>query len=205
MFRNFLVTIDPLNNGMDLRENTTYMKVFFLQWLQLIDSIPQRWKIIIKEKYENATNLIIHYHHLVKGSRVITLDKLTSTEIYSRLISRAENQSFSNIHFENLYNDYNIDWAAIYMLPGLITYNTYMQSLQYKILDNVSLLNKKFHTFGKKPNLTPQTVIFGFLDFANNDSIFESNKFLSNHILLIFKLYVYNSKKKAHEYKQSHS
>ena len=34
----------------------------------------QRWKIIIKESYENTTNLIIHDHHLVKGSRVITLD-----------------------------------------------------------------------------------------------------------------------------------
>ena len=28
MFPNFLVTMDPLNNGMNLRENTTYMKVF---------------------------------------------------------------------------------------------------------------------------------------------------------------------------------
>ena len=54
---------------------------FYFQCLQLIDSIPQRWKIIIKENYENATNLIIHDHHLVKESRVITLDKLTSTEI----------------------------------------------------------------------------------------------------------------------------
>ena len=62
---------------------------FYFQWLQLIDSIPQRQKIIIKENYENATNLIIHDHHLVKGSRIITLDKLTSTGIYSILISRA--------------------------------------------------------------------------------------------------------------------
>ena len=107
---------------------------FYFQWLQLIDSIPQRWKIIIKGNYENATNLIIHDHHLVKGSRVITIDKLTLTEIYSILISRAQNKPSSNIYFENLYNDYDIDWTAIYMLPRLITYNTYMRSFQYKIL-----------------------------------------------------------------------
>ena len=54
------------------------------------------------------------------------------------------------------------------------------------------------------PTLTPQTAIFGFLDYTNNDSIFESNKCLSNHILLIFKLYVYKSReKKALKYKQS--
>ena len=124
------------------------------------------------------------------------------------------------------------------MLPHLITYNTYMQSYQHKILNNVLFRNKKLHTFGIKPSpvcffcnlydetpyhifyechrvkcvwsdfvqvfqsnlilptLTPQTVIFGFLDSANNDPIFENNKFLSNHILLIFKLYVYKYREK---------
>ena len=107
---------------------------FYFQWLQLIDSIPQRWKVIIKENYENAINIIIHDHHLVKGSRVITLDELTSTEINSILISRAQNKPFSNIYFENIYNDYIIDWTAIYMLPRLITNNTYLRSFQYQIL-----------------------------------------------------------------------
>ena len=146
------------------------------------------------------------------------------------MISRAQNKPSSNIYFENLYNDYNIDWTAIYTLPRLITNNTYMRSFQYKILNNVLFLNKKLHTFGIKPSrlcslcnlydetlyhmfyecdrvkcswsdlvqcfqnnfilpsLTPQTAIFGFLDYTNNDSVFESNKCLSNHILLIFKL-----------------
>ena len=122
------------------------------------------------------------------------------------------------------------------MLPRLITYNTYLTSFQYKILNNVLFLNKKLHTFGIKasplcsfcnlynktpycifyecdrikclwsdfvqcfqnnlilPTLTPQTATFGFL--TNNDSIFENNKCLSNHILLIFKLYVYKSREK---------
>ena len=98
------------------REHNLHESVYF-QWLQLVDSIPQRGKIIIKENYENATNLNIYDHHLVKRSRVITLDELTSTEIYSILISRAQNKPSSNIYFENLYNDYNIYWTAIYILP----------------------------------------------------------------------------------------
>ena len=28
----------------------------YLIWLQLIDYIPERWKLIIKENHENATN-----------------------------------------------------------------------------------------------------------------------------------------------------
>ena len=47
------------------------------------------------------------------------------------------------------------------------------------------------------PSLTLQTSIFEFLDCTNNDSIFENNKCLSNHILLIFKLYVYKSREKS--------
>ena len=42
----------------------------------------------------------------------------------------------------------------------------------------------------------PQTAIFGFLDSANNDSLYKNDKVLSNHILLIFKLYVYKSREK---------
>ena len=194
--------------------------------------------IIFFDNSENAINLIIDDHHLVKDSRVITLDKLTSTEIYSILIPRAQNKPSSNTYFENLYNDYNIGGTAIYTLPRLITNSTYMRSFQYKISNNVLFANKKLHTFGIKPSplcsfcnlydetpyhmfyewdrvkclwsdlvqcfqnnlilptLTPQTAIFGFLDYTNNDSIFENNKCLSNHILLIFKLYVYKSREK---------
>ena len=68
--------------------------------MQLIDSIPGRWRFIIKENYENDTNLIIHDHHLIKGSRVITLDKLTLTKMYSILISKVQNKPFSDIYFE---------------------------------------------------------------------------------------------------------
>ena len=50
------------------------------------------------------------------------------------------------ILIRNLFNDYNTDWTAIYILPPLVTYNTYMQSFQYKILNNVPFVNEKLHT-----------------------------------------------------------
>ena len=46
------------------------------------------------------------------------------------------------------------------------------------------------------PILTPQTAIFGFLDCTNSDYNFKKNKLLINHILLIFKLYLYRSREK---------
>ena len=190
-----------------------------------------------KKNNEVAANLITHGHHLIKGSRVITLDKLTSTEIDSILTLKVQNKP-SNIYFENLFSYHDIDWTAIYMLPRLVTHNTYMRYLQYKILNNILYLNKKLHIFRIKPSplcsfcnlydqtpfhifyecdrikflwselvqcfqntlivrtLTPQTAILGILDSVSNNSFFENNKILINHILLIFKLYVYKSREK---------
>ena len=44
--------------------------------------------------------------------------------------------------------------------------------------------------------LTPQAAIFGFLYSTNSDYNFKNNKLLINHILPIFKLYVYRSREK---------
>ena len=94
--------------------------------------------------------IITNDHHLIKGSRFMTLDKLTSAEIYSILTLKVQNKSSSNIYFENLFNYHDIDWTAIYMLPCLITDNTYTRSFQFKIWNNILCLNKKFHIFGIK-------------------------------------------------------
>ena len=46
-----------LEKEYNLRESS------YFKWLQLVGSIPERWKFIIKENYENATNLIVQDHH----------------------------------------------------------------------------------------------------------------------------------------------
>ena len=51
-------------------------------------------------------------------------------------------------------------------------------------------LNSHFHSDLKSPELTPQTAILGIF----NDSV--SNIHLINHILLLFKLYIYKSRNK---------
>ena len=47
---------------------------------------------------------IAHGHHLIKALRVIILDKLTSTKIYSILILKAQNKPSINIYFKKLFN-----------------------------------------------------------------------------------------------------
>lgn len=58
------------------------------------------------------------------------------------VISNAQNKPFSNIYFENEFNYCNIEWTAIYFLPHVVMYNTYIRSFPCKILGNVLFLNK---------------------------------------------------------------
>ena len=43
---------------------------------RIIIATPEGCKFIIKKTHENTTNLIIHDHHVIKGLRALTLDKL---------------------------------------------------------------------------------------------------------------------------------
>ena len=113
----------------------------------------RKMEIYYQKNNEIAANLITHDHHLIKGSKIMTLYELTSTELYSILILKVQNKHSSNIYFENLFNHYDIDFISTYMLPRLVMHNNYMRSFQYKILNNILCLNKKRHTFGIKSSL----------------------------------------------------
>ena len=60
----------------------------------------------------------------MKGSKFITSGKSTSTNIYYILTLKVQNKPSSNIYFKNLFNDNDIDWAAIYTLLHLVMHNT---------------------------------------------------------------------------------
>ena len=54
--------------------------------------MPKKWKLTIKQSSSDAKNLIIHGHHLIKGSRILILEKLTSKDLYQILISSRTNK-----------------------------------------------------------------------------------------------------------------
>ena len=98
----------------------------YFQWLQLINSIPEKWKLTIKQSSSDAKNLIIHGHHLIKGSRILIIEKLTSKELYQILISSRTNKVTSVTYFETNVNANSLDWTKIFILRRLTTYNTYI-------------------------------------------------------------------------------
>ena len=115
----------------------------YFQWLQLINSVPEKWKLTIKQSTSDAKNLSIYGHHLIKGTRILILEKLKSKELYQILISSCANKLTSITYFETKFNANNLYWTKIFILPRLTTYNTYLH-----FLHSILFLNKKLYLFG---------------------------------------------------------
>ena len=111
-------------------------------------AILPRWKQIIFDYSDINENDLCQNHHVISGARILPLDKLSSKEVYSILISNIVNKPTSNIYFEKLFGNTTLDWNKIYLSLGLATTDTTLSSFQYIILNNVLFLNKKQYTFG---------------------------------------------------------
>ena len=150
------------------------------------------------------------------------------------LMLSSGNTPTSQKYFGKVFPNENFDWKKIYILPRVVTINSFQRNFQYKILHNILYLNKMIFTFGKiktplcsfchsydetikhiflecicvkqprnhlrllltndisLPILTPQTAIFGFINGIEN-SVYK----ITIHILLIFKLHFYKSRKRG--------
>ena len=92
-----------LKDRYELKNNT------FFQWAQLKHAIPPGWKKIIFDYDDINEYDLCQNHHVIKGARIVPLDKLSFKEIYSSLISNIVNKPISNIYFENLLENTILD------------------------------------------------------------------------------------------------
>ena len=71
--------------------------------------------------------------HLIKNTIVILLDKLTAREIYLVLLPPSGNAPTSQKYFGKVFPNENFDWKKIYILPRVVTTNSFQRNFQYKI------------------------------------------------------------------------
>ena len=158
---------------------------------------------------------------------------MSSKEIYNILIESTDSKP-AQIYYKIFFQNSNLDWKTIYMLPRIVTKDSRLQVFQYKLLNNVLYLNKMLFRFGKIdsplcsfckmieetplhlfyncikkkllwdqlkdfisnetlsfPSLTPQSAILGHIDLSDD-------YLLINHIILIYKFYIYNSRNRGY-------
>ena len=114
-------------------------------------AIPPRWKKFFFDCGNINESDLCQNHHVIKGARIVSPDKLSSKKISSVSIANIVNKPTSNIYFEKLFENTTLDWYKIYLSPHLVIIDTTLRSFQYKILNNVLLNN--INLFTKKYTL----------------------------------------------------
>ena len=118
-------------------------------WLQLVNAIPEMWKKCIKQTSENTSLLVVKDHHLLRGSRIIILEKLSSKELYSLLISAIDHQPTPQKYFDDMFPNIELPWKEIYLSVHKATANSHLHCFSYNIINNVLYLNNKLFKLGK--------------------------------------------------------
>ena len=155
-------------------------------WLQLINAIPEMWKKCIKEVSENTSLMVVKDHHLLRGSTIIILEKLSSKELYSLLISAIDHQSTSQKYFDNLFPNIELLWKEIYQTVRKATANSHLRCFSYKIINNVLYLNNKLFQFVKTQS---PLCSFCHTEAETTPHVFHKcsvTKILWNQLLLFF-------------------
>ena len=67
----------------------------YFAWMQVLDAIPDDWKILLKGNGEHTTNDLnssTSYHKVWINNRLSDVNKLTDKEIYKHLIQKISTQ-----------------------------------------------------------------------------------------------------------------
>ena len=80
---------------------------------------------------------------------MIVLGKLIGREIYSVLLLPSSNAPTSQKYFDKDFSNENFHWKKIYVLPRIVTINSFQCNFQCKILHNILYLQKILFAFGK--------------------------------------------------------
>ena len=110
-------------------------------------SIPKSWKDAFIVNPEIIKNLIFEGHHLIINHQIYCLNKLNSKEIYNILIESTDSKPSAQIYYKFFFQNSNLDWKTIYMLPRIVTKDSKLQIFQYKLLNKVLYLNKMLFKF----------------------------------------------------------
>ena len=97
---------------------------------------------------------LIQDHHIVikkkktKNKNKLCLTKLNSNKLYKIQIIIKYKKPTSQSYFEKIFNNSNLDWKTIYLLPHIAAVDMTICVFQYKLLNNVLFLNKMLYRCG---------------------------------------------------------
>ena len=130
----------------------------------------QKWGKNVSNKHEDTSLLVVKDHHLLRGLRINTLEKLGSKELYSLLlivvISAIDHQPTSQKYNYNLFRHIELSWKEIYFTAHKVIANSHLCRFNYKIFKNMPSLNKKLFQFDKT-----QATLFFLSYWSRNNTL----------------------------------
>ena len=87
-----------------------------LKCFQLIQALPNEAILIHDGSLEN---LLVQEHHLIEKNQMLCLTKRTSNGLYKIQMIIKYKKHTSQSHFEFFFENSNLDWKTIYLLPHI--------------------------------------------------------------------------------------
>ena len=120
-----------------------------MPWYGVIQSIPAKWKIILKRNTPEQKSNIDKIRHFSSGifmnGSFITALNLTSKIVYQQYIEKLFKVPIARLYFSRKLNVRDEYWPTIYTLASKLTIDSKMRIFQYKILNNILYLNKALY------------------------------------------------------------
>ena len=125
----------------DFRQKFDLTSKEFFKWIQIVKSIPKKWKDIISRDSQGEE--IFKNQHLNFNARILPLEKLTSKQIYivfmHKLVIKPTSQS--KIIEKIGHSDFN--WAEVYLLGRFSAIDTFSRNFHFRNTHNIIFLNEK--------------------------------------------------------------
>ena len=86
-------------------------------WIQLNNAIPKAWKENLCKGDKNFHDLTFSRHHIIKKHHLYSLRKCNSKELSSLQVSLNDMKTKSQIYFEKLFPNKDIQWKCIFLMP----------------------------------------------------------------------------------------
>ena len=116
----------------DLKNEFKLEQRLYFKWMQLVNSMPSKWKNNLKHSDTYSQSRILLDHHLIKFNSLFNTEKLESREPYYIINSSRNNKTTSQIYSEKNFALKELDWRVIYTLPSKVTINTYLSSFNIR-------------------------------------------------------------------------
>ncbi len=132
----------------DFRQLYNLPQTDCFKWIQIANSIPKKWKQVILDDRGVSKNPDLSHQHLLDLTRQLTMDKLSSRQIYALLVRKTFARPTSEKTIQKHLNTEQIDWKNVYSMGYETTIDTYGRMFCFKLNHNILFLNKQLYLCG---------------------------------------------------------